>query len=69
LARGLPPEELTEHFFSVKEKIVSSFKEKKAPEAKKAKVKRMKRKARKAAKPKSKPKRRVSKEKKGEVKK
>jgi large subunit ribosomal protein L18 len=26
LSRGLPPEQLTEHFFSVKEKIVSSFK-------------------------------------------
>ena len=67
LARGLPPEELTEHFFSVKEKIISSFKEEKAPEAKKAKVKKVKGKARKAAKPKSKPKRRVSKKKKGEV--
>lgn len=75
LSRGLPPEQLAEHFFSVKEKIVSSFKEEKVPEKKelkvKPKVKRKKRTRRKAVvKSKSKPKRPVSKKrKKGEVKK
>jgi len=75
LSRGLPPEQLVEHFFSVKEKIVSSFKGEEVPEVKRAevkpKVKMKKRTARKAvAKSKSKPKRPVSKKrKKGEVKK
>jgi len=75
LSKGLPPEQLAEHFFSVKEKIVSSFKEEKVPEKKevkvKPKVKRKKRTRRKAVvKSKSKPKRPVSKKrKKGEVKK
>lgn len=72
LSRGLPPEQLTEHFFSVKEKIVSSFKEEKVPKEKEAKVKpkvkRRRKKTRKAvAKSKPKPKRRVSRKKKGEV--
>jgi large subunit ribosomal protein L18 len=34
LSKGLPPEQLTEHFLSVKEKIVSSFKEEKKAKAK-----------------------------------
>ncbi len=68
LSRGLPPEELGEHFVSVKEKIISSFREKKVPEKKKAKVERKKRTTRKAlTKSKSKPKRRVSRKRKGEV--
>jgi hypothetical protein len=77
LSRGLPPEQLAEHFVSVKEKIVSSFKKEKVPEKKRAevkpkpKVKRKKKIRRKAvANSKSKPKskRRVSKKKKkGEV--
>jgi large subunit ribosomal protein L18 len=33
LSRGLPPEHLAEHFFSVKEKIISSFKGEKAKTA------------------------------------
>jgi large subunit ribosomal protein L18 len=73
LSRGLPPEQLAEHFFSVKEKIVSFFKEGKVSEEKKPragvkpKVKRKKRAKRKVV-AKSKPKRRVSKKrKKGEV--
>jgi large subunit ribosomal protein L18 len=58
LSRGLPPEQLAEHFLSVKEKIASSFKKKKTEE-KEAKAR---------AKPKPKPKRRVSKKRrKGEV--
>jgi len=66
LSRGLPPEQLAEHFFSVKEKIVSSFKEEKG-EAK-PKVKGRKKTTRKTvAKAGSKPKRRASKKKKGEV--
>lgn len=68
LSRGLPPEQITEHFVSVKEKIVSSFKEEKAPKEKrvevKPKVKSKKKTMRKAV---SKPKRRVSKMKKGEI--
>lgn len=74
LSRGLPPEELAEHFVSVKEKIISSFKEEKVAEKKaavkaKPKVKKKKRTKRNVVvKPKSKPKRRVSKKmKKGEV--
>lgn len=70
LSRGLPPEQIAEHFFSVKEKIVSSFKEEKVPEEKKARVKpkvRRKKKTRRKAVAKSKPKRRVSKKKKSEV--
>ncbi len=74
LSRGLPPEQLAEHFFSVKEKIVSSFKEDEVPEKKevkvKPKVKSKKKTSRKAvAKSKStaKPKRRVSKKRKGEA--
>ena len=75
LSRGLPPEQLAEHFVSVKKKIVSSFKKEKVPEKKrtevKPKVKRKKKIRRKAvANSKSKPKskRRVSKKKKkGEV--
>ncbi len=73
LSRGLPPEELSEHFVSVREKIVSSFKEGKVPKEKKVevkpKVKRKKKAARRAvAKSKPKAKRRVSKKrKKGEV--
>lgn len=70
LSRGLPPEQLTEHFFSVKEKIVSSFKEEKVPKEKEAKVKRKvkgKKGTTRKAVAKPKPKRRVSKRKKGEV--
>ncbi len=74
LSRGLPPEQLTEHFFSVKEKIFSSFKEEKVPEEKEVKVrpkverkKKTRRKAVVKSKPKAKPKRRVSKERKSEV--
>jgi large subunit ribosomal protein L18 len=54
LARGLPPEQLTEHFFSVKEKIVSSFKGEKAKAELKVKKRR-------------KPKRRTSKKEEKEV--
>jgi large subunit ribosomal protein L18 len=76
LSRGLPPEQLAEHFFSVKEKIVSSFGEERVAEKKekvevkpKAKVKRRKRKkaaGKAVAKPELKPKskRRVSKKRK-----
>jgi large subunit ribosomal protein L18 len=39
LSRKFLPEQLTEHFVSVKEKIVSSFKEGKVPEKKEIKVK------------------------------
>jgi len=70
LSRGLPPEQLAEHFFSVKEKIVSSFKEEKVPEKKKAEAKpkvKMKRRTRRKAVAKSKPKSRVSEKRKGEV--
>ncbi len=71
LSKGLPPEQLSEHFFSVKEKIVLSFKEGKAPEEKRAEVKlkvKKKKKPKRKAVAKSKPKRRVSKKrKKGEV--
>lgn len=81
LSRKLPPEHLAEHFVSVKEKIVSFFKEGKMAEKKAAlkampKVKRKKRTARKAIdkskskpKPKTKPKpeRHVSKKSKGKV--
>jgi len=69
LSKGLPPEQLTEHFFSVKEKIVSSFKEEKVPKKKEAEVKpraKRKKKTTRKAVAKSKPKRRVSK-KEGEV--
>jgi len=63
LSRGLPPEQLAEHFSSVREKIVSFFREEKG-EAK-PKVKRRKKTARKAV---AKPKGRVSKKsKKGEI--
>jgi len=68
LSKGLPPEQLTEHFLSVKEKIVSFFREGKMPEKKEAKVKpkvgRRKRATRKAV-VKSKSKRRVPKKKDG----
>lgn len=70
LSKGLPPEQLTEHFFSVKEKIISSFKEEKAPEKKKAEAKpkaEIKRRTKRKAVVKSMAKRRVSEKRKGEV--
>jgi len=70
LSKGLHPEQIAEHFFSVKEKIVSSFKEEKVPEKKKAEAKpkvKMKRRTRRKAVAKSKPKSRVSEKRKGEV--
>ncbi len=68
LSRGLPPENITEHFLSVKEKIVSSFREEKASKEKRIKVKPKakshKKITRKAT---AKPKRRVSTRKKREI--
>ncbi len=68
LSRGLPPENITEHFLSVKEKIVSSFKGEKAPKDKRVEVK-LKAKSHKkiTRKATAKPKRRVSTRKKREI--
>lgn len=70
LSQRLPPEQLSEHFVSVKEKIVSSFKEEKKLEKKEVKAKpraKREKKPRRRAVAKSKPKRRASRKKKGEV--